>query len=437
MNENSFKTFAQNSQNESEIEESVDKSDSLPQIIKELETTTKTDASEPIPPKPVPKLIIHFGDDSTDDELEIQNNSLPLRGPLGLDSFIKQVRLRSEIKTHSSPPIPVLSVTKQRELEKLKAEIVRREKIQINDKKLKQNETQWKSAKERLTEKISKQNLLKTRVIIKRNALRKAQIHARKMQEAFRAATRIVSSTASEFHSFNNELKNIENDVKQELQNIEKFEKECIRMGLKLYGNTYKLPIPATIKRSNSVSVPTTPNRKRLKSETLSKEQIADEKKRLVQQLENCHKLMNLKKANLLRPASPKITQKTTQSSEHNIDSQQVLKTLVKDLLSVSPSDSIISFNCFLERMFFNKNSKPLDINICIPENDCNSSEIYKSDGLKGCYDSVLLHLHSYRLIENQSIPISSDHWTNNVNPMQEICKFGEYLMRIIIKIVI
>lgn len=388
-----------------------------------------------LPQRPVPQLVIHFGDDTTDEENdEISGHS---EGPLGLESFIKQVRLKSETKASSGVSPSVLSITRQKELEKLKAEIVRRELNQITDKKLKQNESEWKSAKERLNEKISKQKLLKTRVMIKRNALRKAQLHARKLQEEFRAATKLVSSTAAEFHSFNNELKNIEKEMELEVKNVNKFETECYRMGLKLFGSSYDLPTPVSLKRSNSATTSVSP-RKRVKSESkadpIVQQTITDPKKllhkELVQKLENCSKLLSMKKAHLMRPSSPKISRtKPTLLSDLNFeeDLKSAMKCLVKELLTDVFSDSVISLNCFTERMFTNKKLKPLNTTTHFSENDINSSVNNTKTCLNDSYDSVLSHLHSYRLIEGQSIPLTSDHWTNNLNPMQEICTFGKY----------
>ncbi|CAG2165756.1 unnamed protein product [Oppiella nova] len=394
------------------------------------ETENMTKPTEQLPLKPIPKLIINFGDDSTDEELDVRDNTSNV--PKGLDFFLRQARLRSEPNKKSVQSLPVLSITRQRELQELKAEILRREQNQINDKKLKENESLLKSSNERLVERISKRNLLKNRVILKRNALRKAQIQARKMQEAFIAATRVVSTTASEFHSFNDELKNIEKDVKQEVQNITNYKKECFRMGTKLKGNAYKLPTGASFKRSNSLSSSVSPNKKesKLEANSPSKEDMADHKKRLqqelMQKLENCSKLLNLKKANLLRPSSPNpFVLKAVQSPEPNNDkneSQKILQTLVKDLLKVYSIDSLMSYECFLENMFSYKCHNNFHVNI--PEMDSQLSVDYKANSCDNSYDSVLSHLHSYRLIENQPKKISSDHWTNNLNPLQEICKF-------------
>ena len=409
-------------------------SDTIKLVNEQIVAISPVDSPKPeIQQRPVSQLIINFGDDTSDEETE--TNTSARNEPFGLDSFLKQARLKSETKRSSGIPPSVLSVTKQKELEKLKAEIARRELNQITDKKLKQNESEWKSAKERLNEKLSKQKLLKTRVIIKRNALRKAQLHARKLQEEFRAATKLVSATASEFHSFNNELKNIEKEMQLEVQNVTKFETECYRMGLRLFGSKYELPEQVSLKRSNSVGTSLSP-RKRLKSESKveSFETIADPKKKLhkelVQKLENCSKLLTLKKAHLMRPSSPKKFQssiKSNQIADQNfeIDLQNAMKSLVKGLLTDVFSDSVISFNCFAERLFTNKQIKPLTVNIDFGESDANSSVNSKKSPLIGNYESILSHLHSYRLIEGQPIPLTCDHWTNNLNPMQEICKFG------------
>jgi hypothetical protein len=430
-------------------------------INEENESNSKKDQI-PVVSVPKPKLIINFGDDSSDDEQEIQKNNRKVVTatsesnsasiPMGLDSFLRQARMRTEPKLSpvnvispqkkkATAVVGKLSITQQMEYQKLKAEIARREKYHVSDTLLKQNEMKWKSAKANLQEKISKVNALKIKAALKRNALRKAQQHVRKMQEAFIAATRVVSANAAEFRSINEELKNSQNAVTVETNNVNQFEKQCIRIGLKLRGNSYKLPIAATLKRSDSISI--SPNKKFTKSETipLSKKEIADEKKRL-QELERLYskRLQDLKNSSLLRPSSPKlIAQKSPQiveiSDSNNDktlttskiqDSQKVLQTIVKEFQKSPQNHSLISLKCFLELMFFDQNIKPLESNVSVPNVDFKIPLSVESDYCNDSYDSVLSHLQSYRFVENQPKDISSNHWTNNLNPLENICRYGK-----------
>ncbi|CAG2104416.1 unnamed protein product [Medioppia subpectinata] len=314
-------------------------------VNSEIENIIKT--SDQIPLKPIPKLIINFGDDSTDEEQDINGNSFIDNVPQGLDSFLRQARLRSEPKTKSGQSLLVLSNARQKELQELRAEIKRRELNLINDKKLHENELLLKSANETLMERISKRNLLKNRVTLKRNALRKAQIQARKMQEAFIAATRVVSATASEFHSFNDELKNIEVDVKQEINNINNYKKECLRMGTKLKGVTYRLPTGASFRRSNSTSISSNKKDPKVENNSLLREDVATEMKKrlqqeLMQKLENCSKLLNLKKANHLRPSSPNpFVLKTTQNLLGSCNDEKCLGQHINKCL-LNPTNKIV-----------------------------------------------------------------------------------------------
>jgi hypothetical protein len=261
------------------------------------------------------------------------------------------------------------------------------------------------------------------------------------MQEAFIAATRVVSANAAEFHSINEELKNSENAVTVETNNVNQFEKQCIRIGLKLRGNSYKLPIAAILKRSDSISI--SPNKKFTKSETiqLSKQKIADEKKRL-QELERLYskRLQDLKNSSLLRSSSPKLiapkSPQIVEISDSNIDktltiskiqdSQKVLQNIVKEFQKSPQNHSLISLKCFLELMFFDQNIKPLESNLSVPKVDFKISLSVESDYCNDSYDSVLSHLQSYRFVENQPKDISSNHWTNNLNPLESICRYGK-----------
>ncbi|RWS15320.1 zinc finger C3H1 domain-containing protein-like protein [Dinothrombium tinctorium] len=438
--------------------------------------TTESIIKRPVQNKPLAlldlmpkeKIIIHFGEDSSDEGEEEENNVKSLTVPplSELDSLLKEARSKATVETKTSDSKPKifrknnavnkLSVAQQEEYQKLKAEIARREQNGVEKENLLTiKESKWRDLRLKFEQKKECMNDLKSKVIQKRIQLRRAQLHARKIQEMYIAATRVVASHAAELNKFNGELKSTENEIKVCEKFLSSLENECRTIGKVVKGNDYALPTIVAKKQNDESSV--IQARKRLKSETDNKhksnKELAAEKKRL-QELESIvtEKLRNLKGSPALISALKKKESevnvnadkiKDKEKPKHLVEkmkrfskalSQNVSKHLKKPCLTKAsiPFDYFLHFVTHPSQLLIRCSVTELKMPIQTKVNEAQLKIPQKENFVKD-HDSVLFHLHSFRLSDcfeeyakkhSQSLDFTSPVYSNAINPYEYLCRF-------------
>ncbi|RWS22377.1 zinc finger C3H1 domain-containing protein-like protein [Leptotrombidium deliense] len=398
------------------------------------------------------KLIIRLDKESSDEEDcdiadEIRCPSIPC-----IDYLLKEARKAAAVKPVRSNHCYVskkrfsfvnkMSVAQQQEYKKLKEEIAKREQNgHVNSGYyLKEKEMRWKKLKALIHQKRQKLVEMKVKSSQKRLQLKKAQTHARKMQELYAAATKAVTATAAELNKCTNDVKLMDEDLVKHETMLTSLEKECISEGLAVEGNTYKLPLVIVRKTSE-----TTLHKKRLRSESeanaKSSEQLVEMKKRV---LEAKHKRVEKTCVNRDRLVQQKVvTANNVNTSKPKVKAvkaipvpQKLLKSVNKHLKKphltnvCTPFEYLLNFAAYPSELAIASNN---DFQMPIHS----KTEEKKKDSLTlrdlTTRTSVLSHLHSFRLsnyfeehcIHNYTKPeYASSSYTNAINPHEYLCRF-------------
>ena len=397
------------------------------------------------------QFIIHFGDDSSSEEESefegskevINNNSAILNS---IDSFLRESKINSSkitetptsriVKPLTSTPnlstiliqpqnrsaLKKLSLAQQKEYQKLVELIERKEEMRGSKHLLKRKEILWKEKKANLTEKFAKMKALKVEVIRKRNEMRKAQQNAKKLHDAYLAATKLVKTSAVGLNTLNTHLKSLEETTTKESHELNQIETQCIKLGLKIHGNIYKLPNETTLTRSNDSE-----NKLLNKDgEPMNKKELAEERESLQQRAIEVSERLNILKNNTIHVrelnSSKIVTEKAKQS----------LSQFIKQLTNSSLYFSSTSLESFINMMFLDRFVRRFDFKCKILQENEKMKNLEKSteklnpiENDNNTNESVLSHLRAYRLTEHQNEKITSFHWANKVNPFEYMCLYG------------
>ncbi|KAI2810389.1 hypothetical protein BLOT_001550 [Blomia tropicalis] len=324
------------------------------------------------------RLVIQVSDGEDESEEERDSNVVTKNSSPSTKGFIHQ-----------------LSKSQQEEYRKLKLEIERREAKMITFENLHKCETNIADVARNMNEKHKKIGLLKNNARNTQNKLIKTSRKIKNLENALLSARKQNDLLKIELQMNNKELNNVELLCKGDEKRIKHYQTLCMKMGKRLIGQSYQLPV-------------TTFGRKRKKPPTT------------ITTNENTKTKVSNKESELsiryLR-THYKVLLKTDSNYEAAIPFDQYVSfnfSLFKSSLFCRTNcDFLIEFNEFTE-----KNNDILQ--------SCDLKQIPEpfiaSSGTEKQYQSVLQHFNSYRFASHQKLNITADCWSNALNPNQFIC---------------
>lgn len=420
----------------------------------------------------VKPLIIHFGDDddSSDDEDARPKNSK--ERPLGslLDALLKQARQQTEqlrlitvkktrhSKVYQRQPVSsqpqslsIQHLTQKEQQEYLKL----REKLdrQIKIKQLQTAEADYLKLKNGLPAKTSKLTALKCKLNRRQLQFADAQKRYRDAYEAYQAAQLLLEKSTSDLNAAKFELKKSSAELDADKTACVKRELECKRIGEELKGADYTIPNLSAVqtsaaenreKRAENVS------RKRKASECTPRKHSMSENDKQKQLLISDERIKMQEKERELTSRLKMfegITNPNTQPAEKRRKLEEFKAEEAKKKSQIDEK-AVASFKENVEKhvkLFAEENCvhKPLswtfNLMTCpLPSKGLkqpfalsvgsDSSRISNhvaavKSSATDSYESVLTHLHSYRLRQNGDDLVDSSY-ANNVQPSDVICRY-------------
>ena len=320
-----------------------------------------------------------------------------------------ELNIRPQISTALLPGRPSrtnvihkLSTSQQEEYQKLKQEIERRELKTVTNENLQKFESKLKESMKKRQQKAQKVGILKQSIIGSRKELKKSQALVRHLQKMLAMANKKVNHFAVKLKVDTKEMSETQKQLKDEMQMIKHYRKACLNMGKTLSGSTYTLPSIAPM-HAKVVALP---------KPTKSFNEVVKSKmaKNPNKKADVSAKLLRGKVNFFLKSSQ---SHKTVLLFEHYVSFNF---TLIQSSSFYKSSHSI-QFNEFSE-----KRSDVLNVNLDqFPQ--LNSANHLTADN----YSSVLQHFNSYRFALNQPGDISTDHWSNGLDPNVIICHYDMF----------
>lgn len=350
------------------------------------------------PPKPkidLSRYTLVFdvsGDEDSPDETVARVNPV-------LRNSSRLSKLKSNRLFRSNGYIHKLSTSQQEEYRKLKGEIERRELKTVSDEGLKKCEAKLKGIILSRQKRSHKVGILKRKLTNSEKQLKKAKFQVRHLQNLLSAEIKKVRGYTSQIQLDNKELSNAQTALQNDEQALKIFHKECSKMGYLLHGSQYKAPI--------FPEVPLQHRRKRGKSfnevlkDTLVKSVVNKEAELSMRFLRGQIKFL----------LKPNFNYEAVLLFEHYVNFNF---SLFQCSTFYQSSKFGISFNEFSE--------KRIDV---LSENLNDFPTLNPDSLIVDNYRSVLQHFNSYRFASNRhDDAISSNQWSNGLNPNQLICNF-------------
>lgn len=191
-------------------------------------------------------IIINFGNDSSsssDSECDDESQAQKTCHSGSTKSSIEKSGIKGEDPRNIKVNLNKLTTVEKREYLVLKDQIEKLDAlINIDAPQLAQSESEYRKLKKSVLENKKKLMSAKSDLHKKRQQLLSAQQHARKMQELYMAASKVVSQTATlmkqAVHTVNVKVNEIEEMDKQTKDCLDK----CLQFGRKIEGDTYSKP---------------------------------------------------------------------------------------------------------------------------------------------------------------------------------------------------
>lgn len=338
------------------------------------------------------RLVIQIsgGEDSEDEDDDL--NELSIRPQIN-NSLLSGKPSRSNV-------IQKLSTSQQEEYQKLKQEIERRELKTVSNENLQKFESKLKESMKKRHQKSQKVGVLKRSIVNTRKELKKSNAQVRQLQKMLEAANKKVQLYTVKLKIDSKELSETQSLLKDEVQIGKHYKKMCLDMGQALRGRTYNIPSIA----------PMPPHVDRQQKRTKSFNEVVKNNiaKNSDKKVETASRFVRGKVNSFLKYSK---NYKPVLLFEHYVNFNF---TLFQCSNFYKSSQSSIQFNEFSE-----KRSDVLNVNLNqFPQ--INSTTDLTTDN----YSSVLQHFNSYRFALNQQGDISTNNWSNGLDPNMIICNY-------------
>ena len=435
---------------------------SIPPPAKESRNKSPTVPKAVISRPKVGKFVINFSDDEDEND---EKEAITMK----IDSLLSSARMASSSSSKLSSSQPLrgsalgkLSKTSQNEYLWLKEQMKAREiKAAGVLGQLKHNQEKMVEIKNSMDMKKQSIPVLKSKLSNKKEQVQKAQKHANKMAELFKAAQKILKQKVNEVDEVSNQLKEIQNTLRTEQQEFRVIEQECSSLKIQLEGSPIKRtastaqlevskPIAKKPKLDSKVETIGTlvskPITSPLKPSTSANQgDVYPSPEIQFQSSEMKGKLVitssPLKRSVIVGPSSKEdivLTQEPTHkepNQENDLQCSRVVKSRRVRKRKRGDAHVVDFYESLRNLMLSLDNVKEVNVNtvdsvgdhgFCEVAQGIASSESGSGDQNTFNYESVLTHLHSYRFsknfLKNKDHSLLDPVSCNDVDPNVIIC---------------